>query len=339
MEDAYRELRLEIIRLRRLLADMENRRNASSGVVPADIWQQLVDTSHALEQAEGRLREVCTRVTAEVNLVQRDIISILDSHNRLREQMREVEELFLVNIVRPGSHLKNAIAQREYLEMEYQRLLSRIHNEAYLDRGDLEQDIQQALMNSDQYPVEESPEEEDNFFEDEVEPARDMTRLSADEVLEAFRIRELRKEFRRVVLPQVHPDTSTTPEEVFKTVFEVYKQNDTILMEAYILQYRGELVTPSGEDPLESLDLLMETRQRYVDCRSKLTARVESLKREMSRQELEQPEVVRSELQARREELLARIREEAEKILVIRQKIEHLLEEYPDRQVGSGATE
>lgn len=339
MEDAYHELRMEIIRLRRLLAELESRRSACSGVVPADLWQQLVDTSHALEKAEGRLREVCIRVTAEINLVQREIISILEIHNRLREQMREVEELFLLNVVRPGNHLKNAIVQREYLEKEYQRLLSRINNEAYLNGGDLEQDIQRALMNADQYSVEESPVEEDDFFEDEAEPARDMTRLSADEVVEAFRIRDLRKEFRRIVLPQVHPDTSTTPEEVFKTVFEIYKQNDAVLMEAYILQYRGELVTPSGDDPLESLGLLVETRQRYVDCRSKLTTRVENLKREMSRQELEQPEVVWSDLQARREELLVRIREEGEKILTLRQKLEHLLEEYHNRKPGGEATE
>ncbi len=324
MKDQFSESRLEVIRLRRQLAELEEKRNAVSGSIPPAMWQELVSLSGALEKAESILSEHCTWLAGEVNLVRQGIITDLDHYNQLREQMRQVEELFLVNIVRPGNLLKNALHHRQYLEAEYQRLLKRVQQGAFANQGELEEEVQQILTSSDEYSqVQAEPDEEESIEDENLEEL--ASKVDVETLVDAIALQELRREFKRVVLPRVHPDTSNTPAEVFKSVFEVYKKGDPLMMEAYIIQYKGELQVDREDDPLERLDELLETREAYTRLAGRLGKRLAALQKEQTEQEAKDPQKLEQDLQDRRREILARIAQEAEEILQLRAKIESLI--------------
>ena len=149
---------------------------------------------------------------------------------------------------------------------------------------------------------------------------------------------ELVKEFKRVVLPAVHPDTSDTPDKVFETVFEVYKKGDPLLMEAYIIEYRGEYQTDRDADPLGSLDQVLKTQERYQRVSVHLQRRVDRIKQNLTTQEIEDPVKLQENMQQQRQEILTRIQSEAEQILAWRAKIEGLVQDYRERhgQAGEG---
>ena len=131
-----------------------------------------------------------------------------------------------------------------------------------------------------------------------------------------------------MVLPKVHPDTSNTPPEVFKTVYEVYKKRDPLLMEAYIVEYRGEVQPEQESDPLESLEHVLKTRDRTRALAGRLQRKVDRLKQDLTSQEKQDPGSVQENLQQQRQEILARIQSEAEQILVWRDRIEGLVKIY-----------
>ena len=95
-----------------------------------EVWQQLVEVSHRLNQAEAVVARLNQETKAEINQLREAIIAMLGQYNHWWEQMRVMEELFLVNIVHPGYYLKQAIRQREYLEQEYGRMQRGIQAQA-----------------------------------------------------------------------------------------------------------------------------------------------------------------------------------------------------------------
>lgn len=320
---------MEIVQLRRQLLDLETRRSQYQQNVPMEIWQQLTEVSHALVQAEQRMVEICQQIAAEVNQIRDEVIATLSEYNHWREQMREIEVLFLANIVRPGHHLKRAIRQREHLESEYRRIYISIQQGNFATQQELETEIRHVLAQSD-VAVEILEEDQDEEWLDKEKPAGSLTEISVDDLVEAISIEELIKEFKRVVLPKVHPDTSNTPTEVFKTVFEVYKACDPILMEAYIIEYRGEIQPKVDADPLKELDQLLNTQQRHQRLSMRLQRRVDRIKQELTPQEIDNPEKVQDKMKQQRQEILDRIQAEAEQILYWRDKIESLLRFYLD---------
>lgn len=330
MQDSIKRLIESVVQYRKHLAEVESRRGQYKKNVPAEIWQQLADVSHRLEQAEENVRRTCREVAASVNQTRADITATLEEFTRWREQMRQVEDLFLANIVRPGHHLKRAIRQREYLQQEYHRILAGIQREGYASQQQLEADVHGVLTDEDmafdaqaESPDEDLPQDEDIF--------ETFDEVSVDDLVEAFSKEELVKEFKRVVLPKVHPDTSNTPPEVFKTVYEVYKKRDFLLMEAYIAEYQEELQLEQDADPLESLDQVLNTQRSYLRLHARLQRRVDRLKQDLPTQEMQDPVNLQEKMLQQRQEILARIRSEAEQILLWREKIEGLVKVYLDQ--------
>ena len=330
MQEAYQRQVESVIHYRRQLAEVEARRAHYPQAVPEPLWQELADVSHRLEQAEQRVRQTCQDVAAQVNQARAAVTALLSEYNAWRERMRQAEELFLANILRPGQHLKQAVHQRQALQHEYQRMRAAIQREGYPDQQALEADIRQVLTRGDlALDAQTQPPQDEPALEEA--PAERLARLNVDDLLEAISREELVKEFKRVVLPAIHPDTSHTSPEVFKTVFEVYKKGDWLLMEAYILEYRGQVEAERDSDPLECLDELLKTQQRCQHLLQNLGARVERLKADLTAEEVEDPEKLRQNLLRQRQEILARIQSEAEGILDWRAKIEGLVEEYHQR--------
>lgn len=330
MQAAYQRLVDLVVHYRRRLADVEARRARCAGSVPEAVWQELAESAHHLEQAEEGVRQACRQVSAQVSQGRASVAAALDEYNTLRERMRRSEELFLLNVLRPARHLKRAVQQRQLLESEYQRMLAAVQREGYPDQPALEADIRAVLArgNLDFSPQEEPGEQE--------QPPEDkpLAQFDADDLLDALAREELAREFRRVVLPAVHPDTSQTSPEVFKTVFEVYKQGDWLLMEAYLVQYRGEPADGPKADPLEALDQALALQERLQRLLRRLQGRLARLKADLTAQEIDDPQKVEHNLLRQRQEILARINAEAERILELRIKIEGLLDAYRARTRG-----
>jgi hypothetical protein len=340
MPDSIQKLRQQFIAYRRQLAELEKKRAQHGQGTPPEIWQEFVTLCRHMEQTQEQLQQVRQTIVGEINESRSEIISTLKHYQLLREQMREMEKTFLVNIVRPGQQLKLAVHQNQYLQQEYQRMLNGVHDEKYPSQQKLEADIRQVLTYADVAfnPQEEKADEKlEETLHQEVDLFKKMDEAVVDDLLDAISMEELIKTFKRVVLPRVHPDTSDTPEEIFNTVYEVYEKKDALLMEAYIVEYQGEVETVSEGDPLECLDQALETQKSYLSLNQRLRERFDLLKKDLTQAELEDPAKLSANLQSRREEILERIRAEAEKILYWRDKIEGLLQVYRDWQAGKGS--
>ena len=322
-----------IARFRKQLNELEQKRAQYGSDVPAEIWEELVQVSRALDREERKAQAAGRVKSRQVNDTRADIIETLEQYNHWREQMREVEQMFLTSIVRPGYRLKQAVRQREYLENEYNRIRRGIEIESYASLQELENDIRRVLTHG-----EAAFEADQESFEDEVLKEESFIKtpdqIDLDDLVDEFEKDDLVKEFKRVVLPSVHPDTSDTPGEVFKSVFEVYERRDYVLMEAYTVQYRGEIEPDPEEDPIEFLEHACDHQDRYERLLGRLRRRVEHMMKEITPQELEDPHRLRAEFQEQRDEINQRTRQESERILELREKIEALIQHYLDRKPG-----
>ena len=324
MEEDIQRYEKQIILLRKQLADLEIKRSQYQSSVPTELWQVLADVSYRLEQAEQKVKRFNQEIIGDLNYARAEIIAFLEEFMNLQKQIRHIEDQFMVNIVRPGYHLKKAIRQREYLEGEYDRIYKKILRVGYGDLPELEQEIRRVISAGKAEEEAQSYEEhEEQIQEENRSPAYQW--MDVDDLLEIILKEELIKEFKRVVLPATHPDTSTTTVEVFINVNEVYKKEDLLLMEAYIIEYRGEITTGEGADPLEDLDRASELLKRYQLVAVWMQRRIARVKEEISTQELDQPEKVQDNMQIQRQEILKRIQHESEQILYWREQIEGLI--------------
>jgi hypothetical protein len=324
MQDKIKYCQERIVLLRKQLAEIEARRAGYELDVPPEIWQELIKVSKDLDHAEQQMSGICLELANDVNRTRDEIVSTLGQYNQWRAQMREIEALFLANIVRPGHYLKQAIRQREHLESEYRRIYDSIQRGSFATQQELEAEIRHVLVKND-IVSETLAEDQDEELLEKDSPANRLADISVDDLVEAISMEELVREFKREVLPKVHPDTSNTPLETFKTVFEVYKASDPVLMEAYIIEYRGQIQPKTGTDPLEEMDRLLDAQKRYQGLFVRLQRRVDRLKQELTPQEIEDPEKVQEKMKQQHQEILARIQVEAEQILYWRDRIENLL--------------
>ncbi len=324
MEEDIQPYERQVILLRKLLADLENQRGQYQLNIPEEIWQSLADVSYQLEQAEKKIKDINKEIIVDLNHARTQIITSLDEYMHLQEQMRRIEVQFMVNIVRPGYHLKKAIRQREYLEHEYDRIYKKILRAGYGDPLELEQEIRRVISAG---KVEEEAQSYEEHEEQNQEENLSLTYpwIDIDDLVDEINKAELIKEFKRVVLPAVHPDTSSTPGGVFETVYDVYKKGDTLLMEAYIIEYRGEITDQQDTDPLEDMDNTSKLLNRYQRVAVCIERRVARVKEEISTQELDHPEKVQDNMQIQRQEIIKRIQHESEQILYWREQIEGLV--------------
>jgi len=233
----------------------------------------------------------------------------------------------MLNILRPGTILKQARRQRKYLEAEYTRIRTGIIDRGYDSRHDVEADIRQVLVHG-----ESAFEADQRSFTDEQVQKAHLRGLAEDldpqSVVETYNEDQVLQDFKRIVLPAIHPDTSDTPKETFLTIFEVYETEDYLLMEAYVAQYRGKFAVDDNQDVLTLQETLSEFQQDYHRLAGRLDRRLKALKQELTPEELEDDEKLKAHLNSQREELQGLIKRETEKVFDLREKIEGLLQLY-----------
>jgi len=317
-------------RFRNQLVVLEKKMAGYLAEKPPELWQELVALSTDLEKEEEKAREALEIKTRQVNETREAVRQKLAEYNHWRQQMREVETLFLANIVRPGYRLKQAVRQRTFLEGEYNRIRHEIETGGYAQAEEVETEVHATLVHGDA-----AFQDDRQSFEDEVLAARqelvNFPQFEVDDLVDAFEQEHLVRDFKRHVLPSVHPDTSDSDVETFKTVFEVYEQRDYLLMEAYIAEYRGELALDPEDDPIAGLEQACELQDQYQALLGRLQRRVDYVVKDLTPEELKDPEEVRRRMLAQREEIRERIQAESEQILHWRELLENLVKFFRDR--------
>ena len=323
----------QIRNLRQELATLDEKRMQSPEEEQFRFSQRIVEIALEIESIEKRIRLEDQQTLDLINDLRQKIVAALEQFNLWRKKMREMEKLFLVNFVRPGFILKQAVRQREYLETALIRLRTRITNHEFHSLSELEAEIRQVLSHADH-----GFEADQRSFDDEAVQQESFWELieeiDSQQILEEVDEDQIARDFKRIVLPAVHPDTSDTPVDTFLTVKEVYEQNDYLLMEAYVVQYRGEMTVEEESSPRERQEMLEERERQYQSLSSRLERRLNALKKEMTPAELDDPEKVEELLHQQRDEIKQLIQVETEKIFNLRKLIMELVQLFMELNQG-----
>lgn len=315
----------KISNLRKELAALDEKRMQSPAEEQSKFSQRIVEIGLEIDSIEIRISQENQQAVSLVNELRQKVISALEQFNQWRQKMREMEKLFLVNFVRPGFILKQAVRQREYLESALLQLRTRIANHEIHSLSELQNEIRKVLSHADH-----GFQADQRSFEDEVVQQESFWKLIEEidpqQIVEEINEDQIARDFKRIVLPAVHPDTSDTPVETFLTVKEVYEEGDYLLMEAYVAQYRGEMTVDEGADSLEWQETLEEREREYQSLSSRLDRRLTALKKEMTPAELDDPEKVEELLHQQRDEIRGLIQVETEKIFNLRKLIMELVQ-------------
>ena len=323
----------QMARLRQELAALDEQRMQSPAASQTEFSQRIFDICLEIEAIESQIRAEFQNQVTRINTLREKVVALLEQFNQWRKAMSEMEQLFLVNFVRPGFVLKQAVRQREYLESALLRLRTRIINHEFQSLNVLDGEIRNVLNHS-----EHAFEADQRSFEDEniqTEGFWKMIReLDPQQLVEQVNEDQIERDFRKIVLPAVHPDTSDTPVDIFLTVKTVYEQNDTLLMEAYVAQYRGEVRAEEGADLREMGERLEAQEQQYHSLSERLERRLSALKKELTAAEMEDTEKVKQLLHEQREEIRKLIQVETEKIFNLRKTIMELTQFYLELSKG-----
>jgi hypothetical protein len=316
-------IRQQILVLRGQLAKLETQRASPIQQDDTDIWERFLTLSNDLSQFEQMLIKINESTTQDIHACRDKIVADLAEYNRISAGMREMEKFFLVNVLRPGYTLKQATRKREYLEREYIRIRSGIINHEFDTLQEVQAEIRNTLVHSDKAY---EPDQR-NYEDEQVETVslwEIVESLDPQDIVEGVDEEQITEDFKRIVLPATHPDTSNTPKEIFLTVMGVFKAQDYLLMEAYVAQYQDENKPDPEEDILHINDELSQRQQDYHRLEARMARRLKAIKKELDPIEIDQPDKVKENIVNLREEIKANIQRETEKIIDLREKIQDL---------------
>lgn len=322
-EKQSQKIRQQIIRLRKKLSALEADRSANPMNNNNDIWDSFLHLNQELSQLEQQLLTINDGITQDIQQCRDQIIANLQEYNRISQGMREMEKFFLVNFLRPGHVLKLATRNREYLEKEYSRIQSGIIDHLFHTLEEVEAEICKVLMHSDNAYTADHRSYEDEQVKG-VNLWEVVESIDPQDIVEDVDEDQITNDFRRIVLPAVHPDTSETSKEVFLTVMGVYKTLDYLLMEAYVVQYREATELDPEQDILLRYDVLSQRQRKYHQLSERMDRRLNAIKKELDPIEIDQPDKVKENILKLREEIKHNIQLEGEKIFELRRKIQEL---------------
>lgn len=252
-------------------------------------------------------------VVLATNQVRDRVVRTLASCVELSATMREFEDLFSTQVLYAAQQLHEVVAERSRLDAEYRRIQDKLDHGAYGDADELADDIHAALTDAATGPEVPSaePGEEAGEGDDGLDPA------TKERIV---------REFKRVVLPNVHSDTSETPYAIFEVAYSAYRSRDYTMMEAFVIQYRGEVTAcaPDGR-PLTSHQLRIRLSE-YQAAERRLDDRCASMRRGLTDDELRDPAGARARMARQQEEFRRAIVTEAERLRELRERLEALAE-------------
>jgi hypothetical protein len=258
----------------------------------------------------------------EAGEVRREVVRLLDEYIHLAAQMSEFENAFVTYVLLPGYHLQVAVKKRAFLEEEYKRIRENIEWNTYANSEELVQDIRQTLSRAEtEYSGHEIPDPETAMPSES--PVAGLDPQDMDLGLTDQEKAAITSQFKRSVVPKVHADTSDAPFEEFNSVLEAYKKKDFLLMQAFIIRYRGDPVRGETESEEEFAGRVAPDTAGDRKVLQKLSARIAGLRRNMTAKELESQKAVLEQLKSQNREVQMAIYKEAEEIV----RLQNLLEE------------
>lgn len=235
------------------------------------------------------------------NRLRDHIVSALARYFELSARMRDFENTFGRQVLQAAARLREIVASRHALQVDCARIRARLAGAGYASVEEVEADISSVLS------------EDRGVCTAAIGTVLDADPGPGDEGadLDPATKDRITREFKRIVLPAVHADTSGEPFPVFDAVYNAYRARDYVVMEALVIQYRG---APNA-------DRLTEYRaaQRRLDARLRATGR------HATDSELRDPADARRRMAARHQQIRRAIDEQAEHIEQLRRSLETLL--------------
>ncbi len=253
-------------------------------------------------------------LVGKTNEVRERVVHDLAAYIDLSAAMREFENAFQARVMHTAQQLHDAIEERRRLEAEFERIRRKVDRGEYGGAEEVEDDVRAALTPVDADARAEAPEAvgDDDSTGDGVDPAAK---------------KRIIREFKRIVLPKVHADTSDTSYSIFEVAYSAYKSGDHVLMEAFVIQYRGE-VDGSDDDGRPLTRSRLETRlSEYRAAARRLDDRCRDLRRDAVEDEIRDPEQVHERIARQQEEFRRAVVREAERVQELRARLEALVEE------------
>jgi hypothetical protein len=274
----------------------------------------------------ARALEFCAAQIAKHDGLRSRIMAALDEIVGLSNRLTGFENLFLTHVLLPGYQLQLTIQKRRYLEREYHRIRAALEGGEPLGAEEREAEVRHILRHAEvAFAYQESDAAEDGLRA--MSPTAPAEAFEPEDDLDEAARQELLREFRRCVIPKVHADTSDAPFEVFNVVYDAYKKRDFLLMEAFLVRYRGPFEAAPESDPAETLRLLEQRLARYAALLEKLESRLRRLRSELSTDQFRNAEALELQLRRQNREIRKAIFDEAEQILHLRTWLEDLARE------------
>lgn len=260
---------------------------------------------------------------SEIDGVRARVVRALEDYIELSDRMRRLEAAFSTQVMHTAARLHETIARRRRLEAEYERIRATLERGGYASAEALYEDVCEALVTVEtEHPDAGTgadpvagegadaggpPEPADSF--DRAVLAEDERELDA-----AVKARIVR-DFKRIVLPNVHADTSDAPYAVFDVAHSAYRARDYTLMEAFVIRFQ---VVPA-EDASAHL-------AQYLAAERRLDRRLRMLRQAAMFDELNDTEEAANERMRRQSEEFRRaIDAESERLAEVRAALRALL--------------
>jgi hypothetical protein len=310
---------------RKTLTDLETQKAQYGFGAPTHLNRAIDQEKEEINRLEIEIRQANISLVQEINEIRTHIIATLAEYNHLSSMMSKFENMFLAYVVLPGHQLHLTVQKRKFLEEEYNRIRRAIVQNMYVNEEEIENEVRQALRNAEVAFAYTEGEQSSESLET-MSPIAGLETTESEGVIDDKKKEGILKDFKRIVFPKVHADTANVPFEIFDTAHKAYKRKDYLLMEAFIIQYRGDLSQNVADDLLIFSDIVITCSHEYPLVLEKLERRIEKLKQDAMTRELENPEEIQMQMERQNREIRNAIYEEAEKILDLRSRLEDLLQ-------------
>jgi hypothetical protein len=250
-----------------------------------------------------------TDVVDATNEVRARVVRALEEYIELSDRMRRLEDTFSIHVLHTAARLHETIGHRRRLESEYERIRARIDSSGYASAAELADDVRSVLTTTEtEYP--------DAGAGAAGQPLDEVVVAAPDEGFDAASRERIVREFKRIVLPNVHADTSDAPYAIFDVAYSAYKTRDYTIMDAFVIRFR----TVTAEDERTRLP-------DYLAAERRLDRRLRELRRDATYEELHDAETARQRMLRQNDEFRRAIDEEAERLEAVRTRLQALLRE------------
>jgi len=320
LQKKFNQLKEELAIHKRKLKKMEAGNQRKKENPQTDTDKEIAQQKDIIYQILNEIMVLNQWLANRINDTRAKIIALFDKYCKLTEQMGDIEQLFHSQVIVPGAQLKILIEKRRFLEGEYTRIREDLENMMFSDHDSLEKKIRNILQEADV-----------DFIYDQADKKGDentSTVQSYDEwdtSLDEKTKKDIINTFKKVVLPNIHPDTSGTKTEEYHRIMDMYRKKDYLLMEICIVKYK-EKIESDRENPEQFFDKYFSYFGKYHDLLDKLIKRINRTRKEVTQKESQDPELVREEIIDQHNTIRKRIHAEIKKISILRKRLEYLLE-------------